>query len=124
MIKEEVKRYNPNDEFYIAEDCYVNELSNSSEDPNLSIARARVEFGKTTKWHRLEGITERYVILEGSGRVEIGNLSPTDVTSGDVVVIPPMTRQRIINTGPDDLIFLAICTPRFVENAYKEIERG
>jgi mannose-6-phosphate isomerase-like protein (cupin superfamily) len=124
MINKEVKRYNPNEEYYTDEACYINELSNTNEDPHLSIARARVESGKTTKWHRLEGITERYVILEGIGRVEIGNLSPTDVTPGDVVVIPPMTRQRIINTGPEDLIFLAICTPRFLEQAYQEIECG
>ena len=33
-----------------------------------------------------------------------------------------MCRQRIANTGDEDLIFLALCTPRFRENAYEDIE--
>jgi oxalate decarboxylase/phosphoglucose isomerase-like protein (cupin superfamily) len=41
---------------------------------------------------------------------------------GDVVLIPPMCRQRITNTGSEDLIFLAICTPRFSNDVYEDIE--
>jgi mannose-6-phosphate isomerase-like protein (cupin superfamily) len=33
-------------------------------------------------------------------------------------MIPPDTRQRIRNTGVGDLIFLAICSPRFQEKNY------
>ena len=29
--------------------------------------------------------------------------------------------QRITNTGEDDLIFLAICSPRFVPDAYEPL---
>ena len=72
--------------------------------------RARVEPGRTTRWHCLRGTGERYVILEGAGRVEIGDLPPQAVGAGDVVVIPPETRQRIANTGDGDLVFLAICS--------------
>ena len=49
-------------------------------------------------------------------------MPPTDVAVGDVVLIPPMCRQRIANTGAEDLIFLAICTPRFTMDAYEDIE--
>ena len=87
----------------------------------VSIARARVEPGKTTRWHRLNGTAERYVILSGSGRVEIGELPPEDVSVGDVVLIPPMCRQRITNTGAQDLIFIAVCTPRFSFDVYEDI---
>jgi oxalate decarboxylase/phosphoglucose isomerase-like protein (cupin superfamily) len=38
-----------------------------------------------------------------------------------VVLIPPSTRQRIANTGPGDLVFLAICTPRFTQGAYEDV---
>jgi hypothetical protein len=31
-----------------------------------------------------------------------------------------MTRQRIHNPGPDDLVFLVICTPRFLPENYEE----
>lgn len=108
-------------EYYFVEGCFITELSNSADDPEVSIARARVQPGATTRWHRLSGITERYVVIEGSGRVEIGGLSPREVEAGDVVIIPPLCAQRISNTGPGDLVFLAICSPRFVEDAYESI---
>jgi oxalate decarboxylase/phosphoglucose isomerase-like protein (cupin superfamily) len=47
--------------------------------------------------------------------------APT-VAPGDVVLIPPGCRQRISNVGNEDLIFLAICTPRFRDEAYEDID--
>jgi len=121
-MKQAIRRQIPGDEFYISEGCYIIEVSNSSDDPDASIARARLEAGKTTRWHRLVETAERYVIVQGRGRVEIGSLPPAEVVVGDVVLIPPMCRQRISNTGADDLIFLAICTPRFSYDAYVDID--
>jgi mannose-6-phosphate isomerase-like protein (cupin superfamily) len=97
-------------------------LSNSADDPGVSIARARVVPGTTTRWHRLRGISERYVIIEGTGLVEIDSLPAQEVNVGDVVIIPPEARQRIGNAGPDDLIFLAICSPRFREEIYEDMD--
>lgn len=105
-------------EIYTEERCHIVELSNHADDPAVSIARARVEPGMTTRWHRLRGIAERYVILQGSGRVELGDRVAQDVGVGDTVLIPPDCAQRISNTGADDLVFLAICTPRFEWAAY------
>ena len=104
------------------EQCYILELSNSAEDADVSIARARVAPGVQTRWHRLHGIVERYVILQGRGRVEIGDLEAREVGPGDVVRIPPEMRQRIANAGTQDLVFLAICTPRFIWSCYEDIE--
>lgn len=109
-------------EFWISEGCFILELSNTPDDPEASIARARVRPGDTTRWHRLAGTTERYVILEGRGRVAVGDLPPREVGPGDVVRIPPLCPQRISNTGTTDLIFLAICTPRFRPENYEEID--
>lgn len=113
-----IYKYDINREYFFAEGCFITELSNNSNDPEVSIARARVEPGKTTKWHSLTGVTERYVILEGIGRVEVDNIEPTVVNSGDVVIIPQQAQQRISNIGENDLIFLAICSPRFNESVY------
>ena len=107
-------------EFYTSERCHIVELSNSQDDPEVSIARVRVEPGVTTQWHQLKKPFERYYILEGQGRMEIGELSPQDITPGFVVLIPPMCRQRITNTGSSDLLFLAICSPRFSVEDYIE----
>ena len=88
----------------------------------MSIAQARVTPGTTTRWHRLRDTTERYVILSGKGRVETGDNAPQAVTAGDCVIIPPLCRQRISNTGSDDLVFLAICSPRFTPDCYEDLE--
>ena len=117
-----VRKADPAAEFHTPEQCWILELSNSADDPALSIARARVAPGVTTRWHRVRGTAERYVIVEGAGRVEVADLPPRDVAPGDVVLIPPDARQRIANTGPGDLVFLAICTPRFVPDAYEDLE--
>ena len=120
-MKEAIKHQNFSNEFYTSEKCYITELSNTSDDPDVSIARARVEPGVTTRWHRLKGTFERYYILNGTGRVEDGKLSPQEVKPGDIVLIPPMCRQRITNIGSEDLIFLAICTPRFSNDVYRDM---
>jgi mannose-6-phosphate isomerase-like protein (cupin superfamily) len=121
-MKEGIKRMEIGSEFFTGERCYIVEISNTPDDPDVSIARARVPPGGSTRWHRLIGTAERYIILEGRGLVEAGGLSPHEVGAGDVVLIPPMCRQRITNIGPSDLIFLAICTPRFKPEAYEDIE--
>lgn len=120
-MKEAVYRFTPEVEFYIDEGCYITELCNSKDDAGLSIARARVKSGATTRWHRLSDTAERYIILEGSGYVEVGESLQEHVGKGDVVLIPPMSKQRITNTGIDDLVFLAICTPRFIDEVYEDI---
>jgi hypothetical protein len=51
-------------EYYTEERCYITELSNTPNDPDVSIARARVLPGVTTRWHRLRATTERYLMLE------------------------------------------------------------
>lgn len=117
-----ILRPHPSAEILTDERCYILELSNAPDDPELSIARARVLPGVATRWHRVMDTVERYVILDGEGRVEVGELPPQDVQAGDVVLIPPSVRQRITNTGAGDLVFLAICTPRFRPEAYEDAE--
>ncbi len=121
-MKEIILLENLKDEIYTPEKCYITELSNSDNDPDASIARARVEPGVTTQWHRLKQTIERYFILSGKGMVEVGSLPAQEVNAGDTVLIPAMCRQRISNIGSKDLIFLAICTPRFTDEAYAKIE--
>jgi mannose-6-phosphate isomerase-like protein (cupin superfamily) len=111
-------------EFHTPERCWILESWNTPDDPKLSIARARVEPGVATAWHAVEGTEERYLIVSGTGSVEVGELSPADVTPGDVVFIPAGMRQRITNTGPSDLVFYALCTPRFDQKAYRDLDAG
>tara|TARA_R110001592_G_scaffold363043_1_gene679616 strand:+ start:105506 stop:105880 length:375 start_codon:yes stop_codon:yes gene_type:complete len=121
-MKASIRHQHSGEEFYTPEQCHITELSNSTDDPEVSIARARVAPGVTTRWHRLAATSERYYILSGQGLVEIGELTQHKVSAGDIVLIPPMCRQRIANVGEDDLVFLAICTPPFANDAYEDIE--
>lgn len=122
-MKTIIQHNQADNEYYFEEGCFINELSNSDADPAVSIAQARVKPGETTRWHKLENTTERYVILSGTGLAEVGQLSQT-VKSGDTVIIAPGDKQRITNTGADDLVFLAICSPRFREGNYIDLEDG
>ena len=113
-----VEKFNPAAEFATPERCFITELANNGNDPSVSIARARVEPGVTTAWHKLRGTEERYIIVSGEGRVEVEGLAPMDVAANDVVRIPPDTPQRIKNTGTENLVFFAVCTPRFMPECY------
>ena len=117
-----IRRQRPENEYDFKEGCHILELSNVPDDPQVSIARARVAPGVTTRRHRLDGIIERYVILQGRGKMTLGGRAAQAVNPGDVVIIPSGCSQQIANDGDGDLIFLAICTPRFVLEAYEDVE--
>ncbi len=112
----------PSSEFYTSERCFILESWNNPEDEGVSIARARVPPGVTTALHAVSATVERYLIISGSGIVTVDTLLPTAVTPGDVVLIPPGKPQRVTNNGDTDLVFYAICTPRFQQSAYQALE--
>ncbi|HUN56362.1 MAG TPA: cupin domain-containing protein [Smithella sp.] len=121
-MKETAVKKSHKEEFYTSEKCYITELSNTPDDPDVSIAQARVEPGVTTRLHRLRDTTERYFIIRGRGIAEVGDLPPQEVAAGDIVLIPPLCPQRITNIGKSDLIFLAICSPRYTREAYEDMD--
>ena len=116
-----VVKHDESREHYTDERCHILESWNDPHDPDVAIARARVEPGVTTTRHVLE-VDERYIIASGHGRVEVEGLDATDVTAGDVVVIPAGRAQRIANTGESDLVFYCVCTPRFEQRHYHDVE--
>jgi mannose-6-phosphate isomerase-like protein (cupin superfamily) len=105
-------------EFRIPEGCWIVEVSNEPGDEAVSIARARVEPGVTTRWHELAGIDERYVVVQGRGIMHIQGVPPAEVVPGDVVLIPAGTAQRISNPHGEDLVFYCVCSPRFRQERY------
>jgi len=120
----EIKRSDIPTEFWTDERCFILEVANDSGDEDVSIAKARVEPGITTTWHKLNKVSERYIIISGLGRVEIGSLDPVDVSDGDIVRIPAGSAQRIANIGSIDLVFYVICSPRFRISCYETLENN
>ncbi|MEO0443827.1 MAG: cupin domain-containing protein [Pseudomonadota bacterium] len=114
----------PSSEYFFEEGCYILELSNSASDPGLSIARARLTPGTATQPHKLLQTIERYIILSGSGEVFLDKQKPVSVSANDVVLIPENCSQWIRNTGEDDLLFMVLCTPRFVTDNYSECDQS
>jgi mannose-6-phosphate isomerase-like protein (cupin superfamily) len=121
-MKAAVVRPDPGSEYPTAERCAILEAWNRPEDAALSIARARVAPGVATRPHRLRGVVERYVILEGRGAVSLGDDPETLVEEGDVVVIPAGVAQSIRNVGDRDLVFHCVCTPRFTPDCYESLD--
>jgi len=119
-MQPKIVRANQPHEYLTPERCYIAE---NHSDPGVSIARATIKPGITTKAHHLkDGVQEIYIIISGKGIVKIGNLDPAEVTVGDVVVIPPLTSQKVTNAGSTDLVFYCVCTPRFTEACYVDEE--
>jgi mannose-6-phosphate isomerase-like protein (cupin superfamily) len=120
-MRERIQNFDQEAEYFFRERCWIIESWNDDSDEAVSIARARVEPGTTTRAHRLEGIVERYLIIDGTGIVMVGELEPTRVAPGDLVIIPEGVAQQIRNDGTSDLIFYCICTPRFASTRYEEL---
>lgn len=108
-------------EFFIEENCHITELLNQPDFPQVSVAKARVLAGEWTELHSLKA-TEIYYILKGKGKVEVDGKEARLVLPGDLVAIKQDVTQRIFNAGNEDLVFLAICTPRFLPEKYKAHE--
>lgn len=123
-MKATIKPHDKKSEFYTEERCHITELSNTIDDPDVSIAQARVSPGITTRWHRLKDTVERYYIMSGEGIMELDGLKKQLVKAGDIVIIPAGCRQRITNTSDSDLLFLAICSPRFCQENYQDAEEA
>ncbi len=106
-------------EYFTPEGCFIAEnWGLSTGDKAVSIARARVEPGVTTKPHHLRAAQEIYVVVKGKGQVYVGDLEPAEVKEGDVIAIPAGISQKIRNTSDCDLIFYCVCTPAFQEHSY------
>lgn len=108
-------------EFLTRERLFVSERLNDPSVPEMSLADCRVEAGVTTELHRLD-VAEWYVVVEGSGLMQVGEREPFAVGPGNSVEIPQGVAQCITNTGDTDLLFQCVCLPRFTPECYHPLE--
>ncbi len=76
-----------------------------------SLAEARVAPGLTTTPHHHPRTEEIYYILEGTGRMHLGDAA-RDVGAGDAIAIPPGEVHWIANSGQTTLRFLCCSRSR------------
>ena len=109
-------------EFWTDERCFITECLNSEEIEEFSLAIARVRPSVTTQLHCLRDTKEIYIIRKGTGLVLVGQ-QEFEISVGDSVIIPANTPQRITNlSNSEDLEFYCHCSPRFVPEAYENLE--
>jgi len=109
-------------EFWTDERCFITECLNSKEIEEFSLAIARVRPAVTTQLHCLRDTKEIYIIRKGTGLVLVGQ-QEFEISVGDSVIIPANTPQRITNlSNSEDLEFYCHCSPRFVPEAYENLE--
>jgi mannose-6-phosphate isomerase-like protein (cupin superfamily) len=77
-----------------------------------SLAEARLPPGGRTTPHYHPQTEEIYYVLEGAGRMRIGE-EVRDVGPGDAIAIPPGQVHQIVNTGQTVLKFLCCCAPGY-----------
>ena len=77
-----------------------------------SLAEARLPPGQQTMPHYHPATEEIYYILEGRGRMQIGD-DVREVGPGDAIAIPPGAIHTIENTGDKTLKFLCCCAPGY-----------
>jgi mannose-6-phosphate isomerase-like protein (cupin superfamily) len=82
---------------------------------NQSLAEARLPPGASTAPHHHPRTEEIYYILEGAGRMTIGD-ETCDVSSGDAIAIPPGAVHTIRCTGDVALKFLCCCAPGYEDS--------
>ncbi len=121
MVSEFVVRSDNPVEQWTSERCFIREVVNIPAIPEYSLAETRVEPGVTTELHALS-VNEWYIIVSGSGVMEVDRAAGQVVSSGDVVTIPAGVAQRISNNGDEDLVFQCLCLPRFTPECYESLE--
>jgi mannose-6-phosphate isomerase-like protein (cupin superfamily) len=82
---------------------------------NQSLAEARVALGQKTTPHYHPLTEEIYYLLEGTGRMQIGD-ELQEVGPGDAIAIPPGAVHTIENTGTVTLKFLCCCAPGYEDS--------
>jgi mannose-6-phosphate isomerase-like protein (cupin superfamily) len=88
-----------------------------------SLAEARLRPGGKTTPHYHPLTEEIYYILEGTGRMHIGD-ETRDVGPGDAIAIPPGAVHTIVNTGAGTLKFLCCCAPAYEDADTALVEEG
>jgi len=79
---------------------------------NQSLAEARLPPGAATTPHHHVRTEEIYYVLEGRGRMRVGD-ELCELSAGDAVAIPPGMLHQITNSGPGVLKFLCCCAPAY-----------
>jgi mannose-6-phosphate isomerase-like protein (cupin superfamily) len=77
---------------------------------NLTVTWVDVPPGAEQRAHSHAEAEQVYVIVRGSGRMQVAG-DVEQVSEGDLVFIPPATRHGIVNDGSEPLVYVSAASP-------------
>jgi mannose-6-phosphate isomerase-like protein (cupin superfamily) len=77
---------------------------------NLSVTWVDIAPGAEQRAHSHEESEQVYVIVRGSGQMQVAG-DVEEVGEGDLVFIPPATDHGILNTGSEPLVYVTAASP-------------
>lgn len=72
----------------------------------------RLEPGQASTRHRHRAQEELYVLLEGTGRIRVGDGEPLTLGPLDALLIEPRTVRQVFNDTAEDALRLVVGAPR------------
>jgi mannose-6-phosphate isomerase-like protein (cupin superfamily) len=109
-----IDRLDQQQPFITADGSSIREVAGipSGNASKQSLAEATVPVGGETVEHYHPVAEEIYHLLDGSGRLRLGD-DETEVGAGDTIVIPPGVRHKLWNAGATPLVLLCCCAPPY-----------
>jgi quercetin dioxygenase-like cupin family protein len=87
------------------------DLAKQLEASALGARLWRIEPGQASTRHRHPVSEELYVLLEGTGRVRIGDEEPLTLTPLDSFLVEPPTTRQLFNDTESDQLWLVVGAP-------------
>jgi mannose-6-phosphate isomerase-like protein (cupin superfamily) len=97
-------------EAYVTKDGSTIRELHASEAQSLAEATLEPDQATERHYHRLS--EEIYVVVKGSGELEVDGETQT-IRPGDAVLIPPGAWHSLVNTGSSELRILCCCAPPY-----------
>jgi quercetin dioxygenase-like cupin family protein len=97
------------------------DLAKQLRSATLAARLWRLAPGQASTRHRHERQAELYVLLEGSGRMRVGE-EPLTLAPLSAVLVEPDTVRQVFNDTDADALWLVVGTPREAANTLEMTE--
>jgi len=87
------------------------DLAKQLEAATLAARFWRLTPGQASTRHRHPTQTELYVVLEGTGRMRIGDDEPLTLAPLSTVLVEPAEVRQVFNDTNEDVLWLVVGTP-------------
>ena len=82
-------------------------LKDNTSLNNLVVSSTTLHSGKSTRGHSHPGKEEVYMIMSGTGRMQLDD-NEFDISGGEMILIEDGVFHRVHNTGEEDLYMVCI----------------